>query len=189
MISMNFVSVAESFSEIAEPFSFEEQTFSSSSDSLLSNSSELSSDGLLTFSYEMSSDSDDMPCVCSDNINDIFASLDAEYENRPPCYNTCYQGLVHAEYSVYDKFLETTYCPNDNQLNSMLSTFEPKPLVSLVSTPLNTSNTSNTSNTNTNSNAIDKSNYNSKVSYFCNISFGRINWKRNHIYLVQSSRE
>ena len=177
MIGMNFVSVAESFSEIEEPFLFEEQAFSSSSDSLLSNSSELSSDALLSLSYEMSSDSDDLPCVCNDRINDVFASLDAEFENRAPCYNTCYEGLVHAEYSVYDKFLETTYCPNENQLNSMLSTFEPKPLVSLVSTSLNTNNNNNNNNNSNainssinSSNCVDESNYNStqpsKVRFF-----------------------
>lgn len=81
-----------------------------------------SSEGSLlnTLSSEFSSDSDDL-----NNNNscgeDVFASLDAEYEKQQAYKSgVSYNGLYHCSCSVYDSFINRDYCPSDDHLKSIL---------------------------------------------------------------------
>lgn len=87
-----------------------------------------SSEGSLsnTLSSEFSSDSDDMNNFnCSDHFDnsgeDIFASLDAEYEKQQTYKEgVSYNGLYHCSCSVYDSLINEDYCPCDDHLKNIL---------------------------------------------------------------------
>lgn len=99
-----------------------------------------SSEGSLSnsLSSELSSDSEDLVgpvCNCTfDDCNDVFASLDAEYEKHALKPNVSYNGLYHCSYSVCEPFMFQDCCPmTTDQSELMLSSNGVQPLNSPLS--------------------------------------------------------